>query len=136
MTTASNRGASDVAGLMATARKGGITHTDIDAARRAIGPRATPSMIARYLGRCVSDVQGLMAPIEGNPAPVQKSETLPARRARFRPLTERDEQFKALWGMGVSYSEIARIMGCSVAWVWQWKTKLGMPPRASQDDAA
>ncbi|GEM_PF-5734389 len=52
------------AGLYATSRRGALSLSDIERARQSIGPRATPSMIARYLGRCVDDVLALLTPTE------------------------------------------------------------------------
>lgn len=52
------------AGLYATSRRGALSLSDIERARQSIGPRATPSMIARYLGRCVDDVLALLHPAE------------------------------------------------------------------------
>lgn len=52
------------AGLYATSRRGALSLSDIEKARQSIGPRATPSMIARYLGRCVDDVLALLHPTE------------------------------------------------------------------------
>lgn len=128
-----------IGGQLATARRGGIDMNDVWRAKEKIGPRATPSMIARYLGCCVEDVQRLMTPVEVKPkadTPAKPVEMLPARRKTFKPLTERDKQFSALWSLGVSYPEIARIMGCSEAWVWRWRDKLGLPPRINKADAA
>jgi len=64
MTVPSNHGAWAAAGSYATTRRGGVSLSDIEKACTAIGPRATPSMIARYLGRCVDDVQALLTPTE------------------------------------------------------------------------
>lgn len=64
MTVPTNHGAIGSAGLFATTRRGGVSLSDIEKACTAIGPRATPSMIARYLGRCVDDVQALLTPTE------------------------------------------------------------------------
>lgn len=52
------------AGLYATRRRGAVALSDIEKARQSIGPRATPSMIARYLGRCVDDVLAILHPTE------------------------------------------------------------------------
>ena len=52
------------AGLYATSRRGALSLSDIERARQSIGPRATPSMIVRYLGRCVGDVLALLTPTE------------------------------------------------------------------------
>lgn len=62
MTVPTNHGAWAAAGSYATSRRGGLSLSDIEKARESIGPRATPSMIARYLGRCVEDVQAILNP--------------------------------------------------------------------------
>ena len=59
MTRATNSGHPG-AGLYASSRKGGVTRSEIRQAQDAIGARATPSMIARYLGRCEADIRALM----------------------------------------------------------------------------
>lgn len=57
-----NAGRPILAGAFASTRRGGVSMTEIHQAREAIGPRATASMIARYLGRCVDDVQAILNP--------------------------------------------------------------------------
>lgn len=57
-----NAGRPILAGAFASTRRGGVSIHDIHQAREAIGPRATASMIARYLGRCVDDVQAILNP--------------------------------------------------------------------------
>lgn len=52
------------AGAYATGRRGGVSLSDIARAQEAIGSRATPSQIAKYLGRCVADVQAILNPKE------------------------------------------------------------------------
>lgn len=59
MTRATNSGHPG-AGLYASSRKGGVSRSEIRQAQDAIGARATPSMIARYLGRCEADIRALM----------------------------------------------------------------------------
>ena len=49
-------------GAYATARRGQVSWDEIDNARRALGSRATPSQIAKYLGRCVTDVGAMINP--------------------------------------------------------------------------
>lgn len=61
MTRATNSGHPG-AGQFATSRRGGVSMNDIWQAQEAIGKRATPSMIARYLGRSEIDVRSLMTP--------------------------------------------------------------------------
>lgn len=61
MTRATNSG-HPCAGQYASSRRGGVSMHDIWQAQEAIGKRATPSMIARYLGRCEIDVRSLMTP--------------------------------------------------------------------------
>lgn len=85
MTRATNSGHPG-AGQFATSRRGGVSMSDIWQAQEAIGQRATPSMIARYLGRCEIDVRSLMfgaASAEPAPAPA-------APVSRVRPWTAQE----------------------------------------------
>ena len=59
------------AGLYATSRRGALSLSDIEKARQSIGPRATPSMIAKALGRCEADVRAIMFPAPVEPKPQQ-----------------------------------------------------------------
>lgn len=94
------------AGLFATARKGGLTLADVDRAKAAIGPRATPSMIAKYLGRPVVDVLGILAPAEAS-LPVVQTKPAPPKK----PQSQRDRLFVSLWESGATYREISARLG-------------------------
>lgn len=61
MTRATNSGHPG-AGQYASSRRGALSRQEIWQAQEAIGRRATPSMIARYLGRSEIDVRSLMTP--------------------------------------------------------------------------
>lgn len=125
--TASNRGASDAAGLMATARRGGIDRVDIWRARESIGPRATASMIARHLGCCLEDVQRLLAP-----APIATPGVAADQEAaqKLSEAERRDEAFRTKWRDGVTVPELALYFGISVTSVARWRERLGLKPRA------
>lgn len=81
MTRATNSGHPG-AGAYGTSRKEALTHYDIRQASIAIGARATPAMIARYLGRCETDVRALL-----DGAIPHNDDCAEERYERFRPWT-------------------------------------------------
>lgn len=88
MTRATNSGHPG-AGLYASSRKGGVSRSEIRQAQDAIGARATPSMIARYLGRCEADIRALM--IDSTPtitASSQPGEANDNKALKARPWPE------------------------------------------------
>lgn len=115
------------AGLFATARKGALTCAEVDRAKAAIGPRATPSMIAKYLGRPVVDVLGILAPTDAPPAVVPPPQPKPV--APKKPMTARDRRFVDLWNEGSSLREIAEDLGLCRSHVARIRENLGLPAR-------
>lgn len=126
-----------IGGQLATARRGGIDMCDVWRAKEKIGPRATPSMIAKQLGCCVEDVQRLMDPESSRVRPVVVNPTSLVEPQSFRPRREHtarlvgyEDRFRALWNGGAHIEDIASEFDRTFVWVYQTRAKLGLEPRA------
>ncbi|QBX38653.1 hypothetical protein E4M02_11060 [Brevundimonas sp. S30B] len=120
------------AGLFATARKGALTSAEVDRAKAAIGPRATPSMIAKYLGRPVVDVQGILSPADGPGAKVVDKAPEPVTPKK--PLSRRDREFVTLWESGATFQLIGDQIGVCRQRVPLMADQLGLQPRPKASD--
>lgn len=129
-----NAGLPTSAGSFATARRGGLCKSDIERAKADIGPRATPSMIARYLGCCVDDVQAILdLPAISARGPEERTAEQAAALQR-RQDEDRDKVFIRLWCEGVTVVEIAEYFGVSTVTCHHWRVRLGLPTRLKASD--
>ena len=107
-------------GSFATARRGGVSLTDIEDARQKLGSRATPAQIVKMLGRCEADVKAVLTPVaEIKPVPIEAEES-----NRFRWTPEAEALADLMREMGKSSGQIAAALGCDGSTVrLRWKMK-------------
>lgn len=125
MSVPTNRGANGSAGLYATSRRGGVTLNDVEVARSAIGSRATPAMIARFLGRCIEDVLAVT-----DAGDKMRSESV-IHRARLDEQKRTEDLFAKLWREGAPISLITEQTGIPKGSFGALKEKLGLASRFS-----
>lgn len=122
------------AGMYASARRGGLTAFEVHHACEAIGPRATPAMVAAYLGRCVADVIAIMRPEPAPVAPSQKTEAaVVVRLDPPKPVdperARKDKLFTDLWNAGLPLRLISERTGIPKGSFGHYKERLGLKPR-------
>ena len=106
-------------GSFATARRGGVSLTDVEDAREKLGSRATPAQIAKMLGRCEADVKAVLTPAtEIKPVAAEAEES-----GRFRWTPEAETLADLMREMGKSSGQIAAALRCDGSTVrLRWKT--------------
>lgn len=119
------------AGIFATARRGGVSSSDIEAARADIGSRATISMIARHLGRCEEDVRAVLAVREIRAEPNEDVLRRQAEQRERERLAELDRRFAIMWNAGVALEQIQKVFGISKSKLHGWRVRLGLEPRVT-----
>ena len=117
------------AGLYATARRGGVSSTDIETAKADIGPRATVSMIARHLGRCEDDVRAALATREIRAEPSEDMLRRQAEQRERERSAELDRRFALMWEAGVALEKIQETFSVSKSKIHGWRVRLGLEPR-------
>ena len=118
----------------ATARRGGLSASELTQAQKTLGSRATPAQIAKITGRCELDVRATME-IATQPEPkedlkARQMEHLVTLQARQKAQDDaKDRLLRQLWEEGVIVRDIAKRLRCGENKVRRWVRALGLPLR-------